>query len=99
MGRYLDTKEHKDWRRDLIARDGACVVCGKTERLSAHHLIPKNIIKFRSDINNGIVLCGSHHSGWGFGLSPHSHGAVLFFLWMQKNRPEILKWVEEHYEI
>ena len=97
MGRYVDTKEHKDWSREV--RERGCVINDDCSRkMDAHHLIPKNIIKFRSNRRNGICLCAKHHCKYGFGLSPHSHGSILFFLWLQKNRPDILKWVEENWE-
>jgi hypothetical protein len=95
---YFNTKEHKEWRAQLIKRDGGCVVCGNVERINAHHLIPRKIEKFRSILINGVCLCPSHHCMHGFKLSPHSHGSMLFYLWMRKNRPEQLKWCEDNWE-
>jgi hypothetical protein len=95
---YLDTKEHKDWARLVKERDGhKCIVCNSTNRISAHHLIPKEIEEFRSNINNGVTLCAKHHMRFGFGLSPHSHGSALFFIWLMRNRPYILNWIEENW--
>ena len=96
---YLDTKEHKCWSKAVRQRDKVCVICQVDHHLSAHHLIPKEKEEYRSNINNGITLCFKHHTKWGSQLSPHSHGSLLFYLWLQRNRPNILKWVEEHYEI
>ena len=97
-GRYLDTKEHKDWRAKVIARDGACVICGATGRLTGHHLIQKNIKKLRSNIMNGVTLCGRHHAQYGYCLSPHNDASFMFAIWMMKNRPELFKWVEDNWE-
>lgn len=87
-GNYLDSKEHKEWRLKIIERDKCCVICGETKSLSAHHLIPKEVISLRSDVDNGLALCFKHHSRYGWGISPHSHGSFLFFMWLMKNRPE-----------
>ena len=95
---YYATKEHKDWRTLLIARDKGCVICNSQERLNAHHLIPHKFKKLRSNIMNGVMLCPSHHTKMGFKISPHSHGSMLFAAWMMKNRPEQFKWVMENWD-
>lgn len=98
MKRKYD-KEHRAWAVSVKLRDGnACVICGQNHHLNAHHLIPWEIEKYRLIIDNGISLCPKHHTKYGSGLSPHSHGAALFFIWMMKHRPWQLYWVEEHYE-
>ena len=96
--KYLDTKEHRAWSKAIRERDDGCIVCGEKKTV-AHHLIPKENIKFRSNLNNGIALCFKHHMRYGHGMSPHSHGSMLFFIWLKNNRPKILKWVEENYDI
>lgn len=95
--KYYHSKEHKEWRKALLERDEGCIVCGSTERLNAHHLIPKNFKKFRSDINNGVLLCASHHCSYGYKISPHSHGSMLFFIWLMDNRPDLIEWVRENW--
>ncbi len=100
MKRTYHDKETKEWREKVYARDGKmCAICGKTSPLNVHHLIPWNIEKTRFDAENGIVLCPSHHCKYGYGLSPHSHGSALFFIWMMKHRMWQLMWVEKNYEI
>jgi len=43
-------------------RDGACVKCGSTEYLHAHHVKPKSLFpELAKDPNNGITLCAKHH--------------------------------------
>ena len=97
---YLNTKEHKDWSKYIRDRDGGCIVCGDPKTV-AHHLIPKENIKFRSNRNNGIALCYKHHMRYGHGMSPHSHGSLLFAIWLHNNKPDIWKWLQENapYEI
>lgn len=95
MGRYLDTKEHKDWSKAV--RAGGCIIgdnCSK--KLDAHHLIPKANIKYRSDPKNGICLCARHHSKYGSMISPHSENSAGFFIWLIKNRPDIWNWLVKH---
>ena len=100
MGRYLDTKEHKEWskvvrQRGCIVNDGTC-----SENLDAHHIISKEVVKFRSNLKNGLCLCKRHHCMHGYKtISPHNNASILFFIWLQHNHPEIIKWVEENYEI
>jgi hypothetical protein len=95
--RYLDTKEHKDWSKAVRDRDQGCIIC-KEPKTAAHHLIPKENKTFRSNISNGIALCFKHHMRYGHGLSPHSHGSGLFYLWLIKNRPDIINWMNDNYE-
>ena len=101
VGKYLSTKEHREWSLKIRARDEfQCVVCGSKEHLNAHHLIPKEIIEFRSNMKNGITLCAKHHTRYGNGLSPHSYGGnMLFYFWMSINRPKQLAWIEDNYDI
>lgn len=99
MKRKFDIK-HKIWASAIKWRFGdKCAVCGATNYLSAHHLIPWEVEEFRFNINNGIALCPSHHTRYGHGISPHSHGSMLFAIFLIKNFPEILKWIEENHEV
>lgn len=51
------------WANDVKKRDGfKCVVCGETEGIEAHHIIPvwfSDELKY--DIGNGVTLCKKHH--------------------------------------
>ena len=52
------------WRRlsaFVVARDGACVLCGGTERLSAHHVIPRAVGGYDAP-ENLVSLCVSGHA-------------------------------------
>lgn len=99
MKRKYDTK-HRGWAEAIKWKfDGKCIVCGATNYINAHHLIPWEIERFRFDYNNGIALCPKHHTKYGAGLSPHSHGSILFALFLKRNFLKILDWVEQNYEV
>ena len=54
----------QDWRRlrkDVVERDGACVRCGDTDRLHAHHVTPRSRGGL-SVLENLIALCQSCNS-------------------------------------
>jgi hypothetical protein len=58
-----ETKEYKDWRKAVFARDGhACVLCGKKKSLRAHHLFSwSSHPKLRYMESNGVTLCNFCH--------------------------------------
>ena len=96
MKRKYD-KAHKDWARQVKERDhNLCVICKSNKHLCAHHLIPWEVKRFRLYVNNGITLCMKHHTKYGHGLSPHSDGAGLFFLWLIENKPKIWSWFKNN---
>lgn len=50
------------WARQVKERDGCCQMCGSTENLEAHHLVPKALIPdYALVLGNGIALCNSCH--------------------------------------
>lgn len=51
------------WAEKVKQRDGMkCVICGRTNRLQAHHIKPTFLYpECRSDVDNGISLCASCH--------------------------------------
>ena len=51
-------------------RDGACVECGATSTLHAHHIKPKALHpELAKDPDNGVTLCAKHHR--------QAHGAAV----------------------
>jgi 5-methylcytosine-specific restriction endonuclease McrA len=57
----LDTGQWKRIRAAVRRRDGnACVVCGRTDRLSVHHLVPARLGGDDS-MDNLATLCVLHH--------------------------------------
>jgi len=50
------------WKKK-VKKVGKCDICGSTENLEAHHIIPwEYSITGRTDINNGQCLCKKCHS-------------------------------------
>lgn len=89
-------KKWWDTRQAVIQRDKGCVICGSTERMNVHHIIPREVEKYFFDVNNLITLCIKHHK---FGspksdLSAHKN-AFPFYLWLQENRPEQYEYVKK----
>lgn len=52
------------WAQEVKRRDGnRCVICGSTDNLDAHHIIPKkDHPEFEFQVENGITLCREHHA-------------------------------------
>ncbi|MBM3261888.1 MAG: HNH endonuclease [candidate division Zixibacteria bacterium] len=53
----------KEWARRVKERDGnRCQFegCGETERLEAHHLLPRSL-GGENTLENGITVCREHH--------------------------------------
>ena len=57
------TVAYKRWRENVLNYDNGCVICGATENLEAHHIMPFYKYKYlRLYEPNGITLCKNHHS-------------------------------------
>ena len=88
------TPEDKLWAKQVKERDGfMCIICGTMDRLSSHHIIPRENHETKYEINNGLTLCCTHHF-FSRIISAHNNPIGLFF-WMEKNRPEQLSWIRE----
>ena len=49
------------WKKQ-VKKKGKCEVCGSTEKLVAHHIIPwEYSVKGRTDVENGQCLCERCH--------------------------------------
>ncbi len=93
-GKYWRNKADKAWKEAVFkAGDGKCAICRSTEWVQAHHLIPREMISHRHIVNNGIMLCASHHK-YSFELSPHK-APVAFFGWIMKSDPTRWTWLLE----
>ena len=56
---------HQAWASLVKDRDKKCMECGSVYDLHAHHIKQyKDYPELRSDVNNGITLCGSCHRNW-----------------------------------
>jgi hypothetical protein len=90
--RLWRNKADKVWKELIfIICGGKCIVCGSTEFIQAHHLIPREVLLFRHHTKNGICLCPSHHK-YSFLLSPHKN-PVRFLLWLKHNDPSRWEWL------
>lgn len=78
----------REWSRAVRDRDGnKCFLCGSTERVQAHHILPKRMwSKYKFDPEIGVSLCTAHHA---FGKYSIHRGAgdILLFLKLQQERP------------
>jgi len=73
------------WADAVKGRDGwFCVVCGVSERLNAHHILPREVKEFKYVVDNGITLCVTHHK-FSRELSAHNN-SFAFLLWFMVNR-------------
>jgi len=87
-GKIRLTKEDKEWAIKVKDRDNNhCVICPNTERLNAHHLIPRNFLKYKHLVDNGISLCPKHHR-FSRELSAHQN-PIAFIKWLMINRPKL----------
>lgn len=94
--RYWRNKADDLWRQMIFEIEGnKCAVCGATEHLNAHHLIPRTFLYFRHDLRNGILLCPSHHK-YGNVLSAHKN-PIRFVLWFMENRPTQWSWLRDQF--
>lgn len=93
--KYWKTKADHLWGKVIHKMYPDCAVGGKCSgNLEAHHLISRANTATRHSIENGIILCSTHHK-WCPKLS--AHGAPLAFAeWLQINRPEQWEWAKEN---
>ncbi len=55
-------RELSNWSRDVTGRDKRCVICGETQGLDAHHILPKSKYPtLQTKLGNGITLCRRCH--------------------------------------
>jgi hypothetical protein len=87
LERLEKKKNNKLWkevRQECISRDGGCIICGSKIRMSAHHLIPREIKELKYDPINLVTLCPKHHK---FSLEISAHrNPLVFFAWLVDNR-------------
>ena len=88
------TPADKAWALNVKKRDGfECAICKSNERLNSHHILPRELHDTKLDLRNGITLCCKHHM-FSREISAHNN-PLAFFIWMEKNRPEILQYLKE----
>ena len=90
-------REYKEWRFLVLKRDeNQCVICGHGQKyLNAHHIVPKNFLKYALEVDNGITLCPHCHTlgKWSAHKNP-----IWFTEWLRINRPKTLILAKERLE-
>lgn len=83
-----------NWSKEVRNRDGnKCFLCGSTERLNAHHILPKKMwSKDKLDPRVGITLCCRCHSFGKFSVH-RGAGDVLLMEKLREERPEQYAWL------
>lgn len=83
-----------NWSKEVRERDGnKCFLCGSTERLNAHHILPKKMWgKDKLDPRVGITLCCRCHSFGKFSVH-RGAGDVLLMEKLREERPEQYAWL------
>ena len=73
---YWKKKADNEWKRVIRERDlYACRYCQETEKqLHAHHIIGRRITQIRYNLDNGLLLCASHHTLGKFSAHENSIG-------------------------
>jgi len=62
MGKLEIARNLWGWTILVKKRDKCCVVCGESENLHAHHIIPKSIDSgLLLVVSNGVTLCEACH--------------------------------------
>ena len=91
-GKIKMTPADYAWAKAVKERDNfACVICGSTIKPNAHHILPRELHDTKLDLSNGISLCCKHHL-FSREISAHNN-PLAFFVWMETNRPETLKYL------
>lgn len=86
----------KEWQLAVKERDEfKCAICGRTDILHVHHLIPREDKLFRWLIENGVTLCPLHHK-YSLEISAHRN-AFAFYIWFINNRVKQYLMLLDHY--
>ena len=87
-------KKNKEWSNLIKERDNyKCAYSGSVEFIQAAHVIPREILEFRHDIDNGITLRAKFHKmhpkkSEDKSLFSAHYNPFAFFIWFMEIRPE-----------
>ena len=60
--KFMNSTQWRKMSKDVRLRDGACVDCGSTEKLTVHHLVPVRVNpELALDPDNCVTLCRFCH--------------------------------------
>jgi len=63
MSTWHSSREYRVWRVKVIRKQKECLICSSRKRRAAHHMNSGSYFpNERYDLNNGVCLCGEHHS-------------------------------------
>ena len=88
----------KIWSTHVRLRDKECQICGRTERLQAHHLFSKQFYKaLRYDITNGITVCASCHRFKGVTDEGSFHHSIIPIIELYKRKKKEIDYLIENH--
>lgn len=91
--RTLQNKLLANWSK-RVRITGVCAICGRTDHLQAHHILPKEYYRtLKFDLNNGIPLCPTCHK---YGALSAHRNPIYFSDWLLRNNPEQHQFVLEN---
>lgn len=94
MARTAKRKQLLEWSRQVRERDEKCIVCGRTDHLNAHHILPKETYKeFMFEPINGACLCPTHHK---FGKYSAHKNPIWFAEFLKNFNLMQYNWAIEH---
>jgi len=89
-GKYWLNKADRAWALEVKARAGACEICGATEHLNSHHIIPREVKATRHIPENGICLCVKHHK---YGMESIHKNPAKVLAWIRCYLPSRYDWI------
>lgn len=94
LARSAKRKALLTWSKNVRARDAKCIVCGRSDHLNAHHVLPKEAYKeWMFEEVNGVTLCPSHHK---FNKYSAHKNPIWFAHFLQQFRTDQYEWAVEH---
>jgi len=89
-------KKDKEWSIRIKNRyNNTCAFCVKDKYIQAHHIIPREVKRWRWDSLNGIALCPSHHK---WGMESAHRNPLWFFMKLEKSFSYKLKVLKKRYK-
>ncbi len=87
--RGASKKDYKEWRMNVLRRDGyQCQVCGATSKLEVHHIKRQADRRdLRLELWNGITLCSSCHDS----IQNHERDYEILFMTIAFKNGQIFK--------